>query len=528
MSKINPKPQNPPYSLPPMDKSNEFSKNHKRSDKKPNKSLKLKKTTRTMNLDPKITMKHAKSISGTGQVEIEDGEDVGGDGMVSEEGFGIKVMNLSSSEFGKTSVSKEIEGHSNGNTGRPLSFSSVVQGSNNNGDVVPCTINEGRLMVDIDPLIEEGSKKWGLTVIVLFKFKSKDGLQSVIENGSWLVDQKPLFVQTWVAGICLNKPEPTRIPLWVKIYNVPLEAWNVEGISRIASRIGTPIIMDKVTTSMCQRGFKRCNYQVLSEEEKNERMEAKMQANTKLGNAEKLNDWWHKKRYVPVKSNVKENVSVKDSMQKQENSKGKKGDEGIKINIDVACDMCVPIDDEEVKKWPQDPQEYYKDRCSRMKTGEKRELLKNKIKILEGDINTSIRNIDLKYHEKANGNVVEEMENSGTSRDQAFDVVFDRALKDENDRIQGLILKKQLAKVELFIMSDTPLCAAIKDGWTYLGEAMEDEVGEDLSNHVEFMTQDNVSSPVDASMANTVGNVNAESSSFIKLVSMLLLGTLEV
>ncbi|GKG46707.1 hypothetical protein Tco_0501553 [Tanacetum coccineum] len=63
-----------------------------------------------------------------------------------------------------------MEGQGNGNTRRPLSFSSVVQGSNYNGDnklkMAPCTINEGRLMVDMDPLIKEGSKKWGLTMDV--------------------------------------------------------------------------------------------------------------------------------------------------------------------------------------------------------------------------------------------------------------------------------------------------------------------------------------------------------------------------
>nr|GEZ85910.1 RNA-directed DNA polymerase, eukaryota, reverse transcriptase zinc-binding domain protein [Tanacetum cinerariifolium] len=39
------------------------------------------------------------------------------------------------------------------------------------------------------------------------------------------------------AGLCLTKPKPTRVPLWVKIFNIPLEAWNIEGISRIASRV---------------------------------------------------------------------------------------------------------------------------------------------------------------------------------------------------------------------------------------------------------------------------------------------------
>ena len=68
-----------------------------------------------------------------------------------------------------------------------------------------------------------------------FNFKSEAGMHAVIENGPWLVDQNPLFVQRWEAGLCLTKPEPRKIPIWAKILNVPLEAWNVEGISRIAS-----------------------------------------------------------------------------------------------------------------------------------------------------------------------------------------------------------------------------------------------------------------------------------------------------
>nr|GEW73659.1 zinc knuckle CX2CX4HX4C [Tanacetum cinerariifolium] len=38
------------------------------------------------------------------------------------------------------------------------------------------------------------------------------------------------------------------------------EAWNVEGISRIASRIGIPIIMDKITTSICEKPYGKASY----------------------------------------------------------------------------------------------------------------------------------------------------------------------------------------------------------------------------------------------------------------------------
>ncbi|GKC60227.1 zinc knuckle CX2CX4HX4C containing protein [Tanacetum coccineum] len=59
------------------------------------------------------------------------------------------------------------------------------------------------------------------------------------------------------AGLCL---EPAKVPLWVKIFNIPVEARNAEGISRIARRVGTPIIMDRITTSMCEKAYGRASY----------------------------------------------------------------------------------------------------------------------------------------------------------------------------------------------------------------------------------------------------------------------------
>ncbi|GJU08278.1 hypothetical protein Tco_1124708, partial [Tanacetum coccineum] len=72
MSEIDPEPPNPLNPLPPIDKSNEFTKTYKKSDKKPDKSLKPKKTTRTMNPDPKMTMKHKKMLYGTSHVSVKN------------------------------------------------------------------------------------------------------------------------------------------------------------------------------------------------------------------------------------------------------------------------------------------------------------------------------------------------------------------------------------------------------------------------------------------------------------------------
>ncbi|GJV59378.1 RNA-directed DNA polymerase, eukaryota, reverse transcriptase zinc-binding domain protein [Tanacetum coccineum] len=96
--------------------------------------------------------------------------------------------------------------------------------------------------------------------LYFLKFKAEEGMQFVLENGPWLVDGKPFFVQKWEAGICMVKPEPAKVPLWVRIINMPLEAWNVEGISRLASMIGNPIIMDRITTSMCEKSYGRASF----------------------------------------------------------------------------------------------------------------------------------------------------------------------------------------------------------------------------------------------------------------------------
>nr|GEY25357.1 hypothetical protein [Tanacetum cinerariifolium] len=61
----------------------------------------------------------------------------------------------------------------------------------------------------------------------------------------------------WSLDVCVEKVEPDRIPVWVKLFNIPLEAWSVKGISALASRLGKPLVMDDMTTNMCHNGTGR-------------------------------------------------------------------------------------------------------------------------------------------------------------------------------------------------------------------------------------------------------------------------------
>ncbi|GKE08902.1 hypothetical protein Tco_1412453 [Tanacetum coccineum] len=46
----------------------------------------------------------------------------------------------------------------------------------------------------------------------------------------------------------------------IRLYNVPLEAWSIKGISTISSRLGRPIMMDQITLVMCKEGSGRFGY----------------------------------------------------------------------------------------------------------------------------------------------------------------------------------------------------------------------------------------------------------------------------
>ncbi|GJS94754.1 RNA-directed DNA polymerase, eukaryota, reverse transcriptase zinc-binding domain protein [Tanacetum coccineum] len=61
-------------------------------------------------------------------------------------------------------------------------------------------------------------------------------------------------------GMVLDKAKPRKLPIWVKILNVPMEAWSVKGVSALASSLGKPIIIDDMTTRMCAKGECRLSF----------------------------------------------------------------------------------------------------------------------------------------------------------------------------------------------------------------------------------------------------------------------------
>ncbi|GJX09366.1 zinc knuckle CX2CX4HX4C containing protein, partial [Tanacetum coccineum] len=103
-----------------------------------------------------------------------------------------------------------------------------------------------------------------------FKFDSRAGLEAVLERGPWLIRKSPIILKKWSMDTRLLKEELTRIPIWVKLHDVPIQVFEEDGISLIATFIGKPVMLDSYTSSMCndswgRSSFARCLIEVNSE-----------------------------------------------------------------------------------------------------------------------------------------------------------------------------------------------------------------------------------------------------------------------
>ncbi|GKF02069.1 zinc knuckle CX2CX4HX4C containing protein, partial [Tanacetum coccineum] len=157
---------------------------------------------------------------------------------------------------------------SNGNNHKSVTYAKMV-----GQDEVPKTLSyiptlttdDGVEVVVFDEmLVKKGSERWNVTIcgqFVGFQMHiSEMRYNIVLEKGPWMVKNKSLMVNRRSPNIGMQKIEPKKLPVWIKMFNVPLEAWSVEGLSALASSVGKPILMDTITANMCHTGNGRFEF----------------------------------------------------------------------------------------------------------------------------------------------------------------------------------------------------------------------------------------------------------------------------
>nr|GEU52434.1 hypothetical protein [Tanacetum cinerariifolium] len=318
-------------------------------------------------------------------------------------------------------------------------------------------------------------------------------------------------------GLCMEKPEPTNVPLWVKILNVPFEAWNVHGISRIASRIWNPIIMDRITTYMCDRAYGRASFaRVLIEVDATQELADSVErfvivswsVPKGMDNISKVNDDWQEVK-KPNRNGASNNYGQQSFGYGIGNSKGgnsNRGRGGMSgkggfyqiTSMKGASKKFVPV---------KNVQRVDEVRVMNEKGGD---TLRIRGKILRHS------NVSKVVNDGAEKQCAMIMKKEGITRNQDF-------------------WKK--AKVERFLYTKQELTDEVKSTWTdgmiekyecLVGEKvnymvmesfeegtieyMEEEVAEDISGNAKFMRKDEISNVVEVNGAEMQGNIASVSS----------------
>ncbi|XP_022014946.1 uncharacterized protein LOC110914467 [Helianthus annuus] len=119
----------------------------------------------------------------------------------------------------------------------------------------------------VDFFAKNNWAKYGLSRMMMnahgfffFKFKTKEGMDQMLEDGPWMIRNVPIILKEWSASIKLEKEDLKAIPVWVKMHDVPLAAVTEDGLSLLASKIGVPIMLDSYTATMCAESWGRSSY----------------------------------------------------------------------------------------------------------------------------------------------------------------------------------------------------------------------------------------------------------------------------
>ncbi|GJT09106.1 cytokinin dehydrogenase 3-like protein [Tanacetum coccineum] len=96
--------------------------------------------------------------------------------------------------------------------------------------------------------------------VVANYFRSMDGVNAMLENGPWFIRNNPLILKKWHPDENILKEDVSIVPVWVKLHGVPVTAFSEDGLSAIATKLDTPLMLDSYTSDMCMQSWGRSSY----------------------------------------------------------------------------------------------------------------------------------------------------------------------------------------------------------------------------------------------------------------------------
>lgn len=89
----------------------------------------------------------------------------------------------------------------------------------------------------------------------MIQFDDKDDRETILKSGPTFIHGKFFTIQAWSVEAEMQREKVERIPIWVKLFNLPRELWLSSGIGYASSFIGTPHGMDAITAKGTRLDF---------------------------------------------------------------------------------------------------------------------------------------------------------------------------------------------------------------------------------------------------------------------------------
>ncbi|GJS39411.1 hypothetical protein Tco_0564454 [Tanacetum coccineum] len=96
--------------------------------------------------------------------------------------------------------------------------------------------------------------------LFFFEFSSKDGMDAMLENGPWFIHNTLLILKRMSPNLNLLKEDVANVSVWVKFHGVPVTAFSKDGLSVIATKLRTHLMLDSYTSNMCMESWGRSSY----------------------------------------------------------------------------------------------------------------------------------------------------------------------------------------------------------------------------------------------------------------------------
>ncbi|KAK4384398.1 hypothetical protein Sango_3064800 [Sesamum angolense] len=117
---------------------------------------------------------------------------------------------------------------------------------------VPPTKQNGEIIVRPTKEVVEMDRRSGMQ-----RQWTRVAMEEIIEGGPWLFQGQPIVLQFWEQGMSLRRQKHTQVPVWIRLKHLPMEYWTDEGLSTVASGVGTPLYTDGITKECSRLDFAR-------------------------------------------------------------------------------------------------------------------------------------------------------------------------------------------------------------------------------------------------------------------------------